>query len=360
MSLYTELPAGAQVAYSELYEVAQQLELHRSIASLRGSVHFKIVTGGKSYAYFIFQDVLTGRQQQLYLGPDSEKLRELAVRARESAPAGAVLKRQAGAAVSHGCASLIPKHYRIIRQLADAQFFRAGGLLIGSHAFTALGNMLGVRWSGGTHTLDIDFAHSGPRGNISVALPANLSINIHGAIQALEMGFLPTQSLRGGGTNSYANPAEPDLRLDFLTPARRDGAPIYDPNLKIDLQPLKFLDYLLEDSVQTVILHTQGAVVVNVPAPARFALHKLVVATKRTVTERAKSAKDRRQAASMLAYLMDQSRQDLIRAWEDLNSRGAGWSDPVATSIEWFAAQEDQDLRDMKPRLDQFQAALDS
>lgn len=84
-----------------------------------------------------------------------------------------------------------PKHFRIVKRLADYQFFRAGGLLVGTHAFLALGNQLGVAWSNGARTLDLDFAHAGPGGHVSVALPANLKANAHNALKSLEMGFLP-------------------------------------------------------------------------------------------------------------------------------------------------------------------------
>jgi hypothetical protein len=43
----------------------------------------------------------------------------------------------ARSALALGCTALLPRHYRVIRRLADYGFFHAGGLLIGSHAFLA-------------------------------------------------------------------------------------------------------------------------------------------------------------------------------------------------------------------------------
>ncbi|MCP5249404.1 MAG: hypothetical protein H6942_12870 [Candidatus Accumulibacter sp.] len=40
----------------------------------------------------------------------------------------------------------------MIKRLADYGFFRAGGLLIGTHAFIAIGNVLGVRWADSQRT----------------------------------------------------------------------------------------------------------------------------------------------------------------------------------------------------------------
>ena len=69
------------------------------------------------------------------------------------AGAAAALGPLARSASVLGCTPVLPRHYRVIRRLADYGFFHAGGLLIGTHAFLAYGNMLGVRWGGtGTHT----------------------------------------------------------------------------------------------------------------------------------------------------------------------------------------------------------------
>lgn len=50
------------------------------------------------------------------------------------------------------------------------------------------------------------------------------------------------------------------------------------PLLGVTAQPLKFLDDVLEDPTQTVLLSTAGHYcVVSVPSPARYAIHKLIV-----------------------------------------------------------------------------------
>ncbi len=336
MSMYSELSASAQAAYSELYEAAQRSELRRSIASLNGTVQFKSVAG-KRYAYFAYRDALDGRVQQLYIGPDSPAIKALQAKAQSTVPTQQALTRQAGAALSLGCSGTVAKHFRIIRQLADARFFRAGGFLIGSHAFHALGNMLGVAWHDGSRTLDIDFAHAGSRGHIAVALPALLDVDVHSAIDALKMGFLPYLNMRGDASGSYASPNEPDLRLDFLTPARRDERPVQDPVLKVTLQPIKFLDYLIEEPAQTLIMGDAGAVVVNIPSPGRFALHKLLVAAERPLSERAKSNKDIVQAATLLDYLLAQAPHELASAWSALDAKGTGWSKRVQRSLDRMA-----------------------
>jgi hypothetical protein len=95
------------------------------------------------------------------------------------------------AAIALGCIPMVPKHFRIIKRLAEYGFFRAGGILIVSQAFFALGNMLGMHWREGVAIPGVDFAKMGS--NISVALPASLNLNVRDALESLEMGLLSTE-----------------------------------------------------------------------------------------------------------------------------------------------------------------------
>ncbi len=64
---------------------------------------------------------------------------------------------------------------------------------------------------------------------------------------------------------------------------------------------------------------------VNVPSPERYALHKLLVFGERAGGFRAKSSKDLAQAACLADYLWDHRREALAEALKDLLSRGKGW-----------------------------------
>ncbi len=335
-SLYTELPAGAQASYSEAYEATRHAELHRSVASLSGSFQSKTIKG-KQYWYFAYRDAMDGRVRQIYVGPGSEQIE--ALKAQAAAPPAPGLSRFSAAALAHGCAGVIPKHFRIIRQIGDAGFFRAGGMLIGSHAFVAFGNLLGANWLQSTHTLDIDFAHAG-RAHISVALPADVQVNVRNAIESLAMGFLPSLGFGGSPSGTYVSSTEPDLRLDFLTPLGRDDAVVNDQNLGVSLQPLKFLEFLIERPTQVALLSEQGAVVVSVPDPARFALHKMIVAGERPVSERLKANKDLNQAAAIIECMLDQGYADKLQeVFEDLDARGPGWRSRFGRAMGRLAAQ---------------------
>src|SRR6185369_4616320 len=112
-----------------------------------------------------------------------------------------------------------------------------------THAFLALGNVLGVRWSEGQSTLDVDLAHAGP--NVSVALPADLKIDMHGALESLEMGLLPIIQFDGKVAAGSRSAKDRELRLDFVTALTRGRRPVVVPQLNLALEPLKFMELSL-------------------------------------------------------------------------------------------------------------------
>ena len=320
-ALYADLSLSAQTAYAQLLDAALGAELVRSVADLPGSFNAKTVKG-RTYWYFQYTEP-AGKLRQVYVGPDNDAVRALMARQRE-AGAAAALGPLARSALALGCTAVLPRHYRVIRRLADYGFFHAGGLLIGTHAFLAYGNMLGVRWGGQERTQDIDFAHAGKA--VSLVLPSDLQVKTDEAIESLNMGFLPVAGLSGRTGGAYLIPNEPEFRLDFLTPLHRGGAaPYVHPQLNITLQPLPFMEYSLEKFEQAVVFGNEGSVLVNVPSPERYALHKLLVFGERSGSFRAKSSKDLAQAACLAAYLWDHRREALADALKDLLSRGKGW-----------------------------------
>src|SRR5688500_14777331 len=148
---FQELPLSAQTAYAELAEQTRTFETTNALAGLVGSFH-KLTRKGRDYWYFAFRD-LTGKVRMSYVGPDDERVRALVARF-ESSRRPKALAPQSQAAIALGCIPLAPKHLRIVKRLADYGFYRAGGVLIGTHAFVAMGNLLGVRWTHGAATLD--------------------------------------------------------------------------------------------------------------------------------------------------------------------------------------------------------------
>jgi hypothetical protein len=318
---FAELSLAAQTAYSELAEQTRTFELTNALAGLVGTFQ-NLSRKGRTYWYFAYRD-LGGKVRMAYVGPNDERVRGLVERfqrTRRSKP----LAPQAKAALELGCAPTAPKHFRIIKRLAEYGFFRAGGVLVGTHAFVALGNLLGVRWADAAATLDVDFARAGR--NVSVALPADLRIDVHGALESLEMGLLPLAQFDGTAGAQYRNPSDQELRLDFVTSATRGGTPVVMRELNLALEPLKFMEFSLEGTTQGCLISRAGACTVNLPAPERYAVHKLIVYGERPVAERAKARKDLLQSAALASYFAHSDQAAVFNAaWRDALRRGKGW-----------------------------------
>lgn len=318
---FTELSLSAQTAYAQLLDATLSAEHLRSVADLPGSFAAKTVRGHK-YWYFQYTEP-SGKLRQVFVGPDVRAVHKLMDRKR-GASAREPLEPLARSAMALGCAGVLPRQFRVIRRMADYGFFQAGGVLIGTHAFLAFGNMLGVRWGSSNRTEDIDFAHAGKR--MALLLPSNLEVRTGDAIQSLEMGFLPVTGLASKTGAGYLNPKEPGFRLDFLTTRHRGGEePFEHKQLHVTMQPLKFMEFSLENVQQAALFCAEGSVLVNTPHPARYALHKLLIYGERAGAFRAKASKDLAQAAHILACLRPHRAAEIKEVWHDLTSRGKGW-----------------------------------
>jgi hypothetical protein len=222
-------------------------------------------------------------------------------------------------AIAAGCPSIVSAHAKVIERLADAGFFRAGGILVGTHVYMAYQNYLGVRWQSAAQTLDLDFAHAGR--NVSVAIPSDVTMDMGSEIEALQMGFVPVKSL-----TTYVKSDEKDLQIDFVTCMHRGGdTPVLIKTLNAVMQPLKFMEFSMDAPIQLTLLAQRGPITVNAPPPEKYALHKLLVYGERPQNMRVKASKDLDQAASLIEYLAENDADILAETWEKLLERGPGW-----------------------------------
>lgn len=313
---YTALSTVAQTAYAALAS-ASRLEDSRTVAELPGSFSKKVVKG-KEYWYYQTPD-LTGKQMQIFLGSASEELTRLIEQHRRGDGKKQHLRQLTRQAIAAGCPSIVPSHAKIIERLADAGFFRAGGILVGTHVYMAYQNYLGIRWQSAAQTADLDFAHAGR--NVSVAIPSDVTMDMGSEIEALQMGFVPVRSL-----TTYVKSDEQDVQIDFVTCMHRGGdTPVLIKTLNATMQPLKFMEFSMESPIQISLLAQRGAITVNAPPPEKYALHKLMVYGERSQSMRVKASKDLDQAASIIAYLSVNDADLLEESWQSLVRRGPGW-----------------------------------
>ena len=220
---------------------------------------------------------------------------------------------------------------RVLKALAEAGIFHADGVLVGTHAFVVIGNLLGVKWTGASlMTQDIDIA---AEANISVALP-DAAADVPGVLEGLEMGFLPVPHLDARKPSTSFKVRRRGLRVDLLTPlrGRRASGPLTLRRFNAAAQQLPFLDYLIERPVRGVVVNG-GGILVHVPDPARFGLHKLIVPGEREATSHTKREKDLRQAAQVLSVLLEERPGDINVAWDDIVRRGKCWTRRVMAGV---------------------------
>ena len=308
--------------YADLRERLQVNEAMRNIASLPGEFTTKRVKG---IIYHYFQATLLDGRAQIYLGPDNEAIRRL-IAARQAGAADAqadetLVQRLAAQVIAGGARPVQPDMARIIHRLADSGVFKVGGVLVGSVAFQVLGPHLGVDWVGAARTTqDVDLASD----TVAIAVP-DIQVDVPATMASLEMGFFPVPRLSPKeSSTSYAIRGK-TLRVDLLTPSRKGAsAPVFIRRLNAAAAPMKYLDYLVEEPIEAVLLAGTPCLV-RVPHPARYALHKLIVSQERDASVADKQAKDLLQARSLIALLQADRPGDLELAWEMLARRGASW-----------------------------------
>jgi hypothetical protein len=290
----------------------------------RGAFTTKQVKG-ETYLYFQASQP-GGSTRQYYLGRKTPTLdrivRGLEKRTVDAAADLARARRLVAQLRLGGANQTDSASARVIKGLAEAGVFDVGGVLVGTHAFVTLGNLLGVRWtSGSLRTQDVDIAGS-READIDVAVP-DIEADVPTALESLKMGFLPVPQLDPKEPSTSFKVRGQALRVDLLCPLR-DAVdnPVFLRRFKAAAQPLAFLDFVMEAPERAVVLDGDGSLV-NVPTPARFGLHKLAVSQLRPATFQSKAAKDIQQAGEVLKQVLENRPGDLELAWDAVDRRGA-------------------------------------
>lgn len=329
------IPLTYQTLYSELAQRSLDASFTAEFDPAGRFVSAEV--RGRRYWYF---DMPTegGAKTRTYVGPVDdteitrrvETFKDLKADIRERRRLVSTLVREA----------YLPRPERevgeVVQALAQAGFFRLRGVLVGTVAYQCYPPVLGMRLPGTSMvTGDADFAqfHS-----ISVAVEDTMPPVIE-TLKAVDATFreIPNRA-DGRFVTQYA--ARSGFRVEFLTPntgsADHESRPATMPALGgASAQPLRFLDYLIYRPIRAVMLHGAG-VPVAVPAPERFAVHKLIVASRRRADgdDTAKSGKDRAQAATVMEAMIETRRTDdlaeaFVEAWE----RGPAWAEAIARSL---------------------------
>ena len=328
------LPLSTTTLFQQFTEQVISDELSRDLGDLSGTFVFKEIKG-KTYCYLQYHEA--GKQKQAYVGPENEKTNELisnwdAIR-QESKLNQQRRREMCSMLKAGGMLTTDPSIAKVLAMFTDSGIFRMGVVLVGTQAFRSYGNMLGIKLAGTSlQTHDIDLAQDF---NINIALPNELNIDIADVIERAEMGFIPIPSLNNKQPSTSFKVRRKEIKLDLLTPliGKPEQGPIKSSSLNTYAHPLRFLDYLIDNPVQTVLIDNSG-LLVNVPHPARYALHKCIITNRRSITEKAKREKDLYQAQQLLEILLDDDSQAIISAWNELKPYGKNWQEHVIEGLK--------------------------
>ena len=242
-----------------------------------------------------------GKAEKYVAGPIGDAAADATARAlRDRIQAVAGAQKSIRLLAREGFKLADSKTYATVAVLGNHGLFRAGALLIGSHAYGAILNQLGVR-AAQYSTRDVDIAR-----NAALAFPAKPESSFLDMLQDTGIAFaeVPGLNRKRPGT-SFKEAGKSFFQVDLLVPATAghviDSVPV--PELKAHATALPYLRFLLGESQEAVVLAREGCCLVRVPTPERFALHRLIVSQLRKRSD--KAIKDVAQASVLLAVLVE-------------------------------------------------------
>ena len=309
----------AQAAYHDLLRSLKD----DAVSDIRGTPTH-VSRNGKIYWYDTYR--VGSDVKKRYIGEDSEELRarleqhqQLKAEADERRKNRTRLVRLLRA---EGFLNLDAATGSLMSAMAASGVFRLGGTIVGTHAFRLYEGELGVRYGLDlmAHTDDIDIASFS---RLSLALEDAATPPLEQVFR--DFSFVPQPSLQADKTWRWKQ-TRSDTLVEFLTPSFGEKEGVRElPALGVDAQGLHHLNYVIADPIKAAVTYRSG-VMVQIPQPERYAIHKLIVADRRRGGENAlKSEKDRRQAAFLIEVLAEDRPDELREAYEDARSRGPKW-----------------------------------
>lgn len=288
----------------------------------------------KSYWYAIVS--IGTKRFEKYLGPDNAETKnlisaekELWNRAKSETKTRAKLVAMY---IAGGGSTINTTDAKILTLVERSGAFMAGGVLVGTPAYRVLADVLGVQWPSDENmqTRDIDIAGDN-RYSVVIADKGRSLLQI---LKESNMGLLEIPSLNHKHPSTSYRLRSLDYQIDMLTPmlGKPDGSPILLKSLQLYAKPVRYMDFLLEHCQHAVIAANTG-IVVNVPSPGHFALHKLVISQRRPAIERLKSEKDIRQAENILQVLFDSRPGEVLLAYEDAEKMGTKFCKAIDKAI---------------------------
>lgn len=302
-----------QTLYSSVTEWASTLSsvpLHSP-----GSAAQKTVDG-KAYTYWRVY-FASGKHDETSLGRKGESATEAALETKmlQSAEMRMLatdvqILRKAGFTAADNSSALT------LATLFNAGIFSHGGVLVGSHAFGAILNSLGVHRPANDRTAILGFQRAWP---IELAIPRDRKMLgiLHDS--GIPLRDQPKADLRQPPISFKARGQL--IKVDLLVRGNDAQRAVPLPILHTHAIELPFFKYLVSHPSPGFILGKGNVIPVMLPEPARFALHKLIVSTLYDPSLALRADMDRTQGAVLIDALMEKFPAWLSAAAGDLETR---------------------------------------
>ena len=319
------IPINVQTLYADLL---QEIGLGEGEY---GSVSTRRIKG-KEYLYVTTKDGSVRHQRSI--GPASDP------DARAKAQAIRVAADQAR--VRRNTVSLLKKAYlpapsmvlgRVLEAVANAGLFKKGVVLIGTAAYQTYPCLVGAHLPAtAVMTNDADLL-------VSSFAADNEPHDMEKILQRADPTFKAVMSNDDKLPKVFKSAN--NFQVDIITKyGRGRKSPIIVDDLLCSAEALKFMEYLSGESVEAVALYGAG-VLVSVPPPTRYAVHKLLVAQERR-TNMLKRNKDLKQAKDLIEVFLETDSAAFEEALADARGRGPSWRKNIDASLREIRADKRQ------------------
>ncbi|RVU17141.1 GSU2403 family nucleotidyltransferase fold protein [Methylobacterium oryzihabitans] len=308
--------------------------------------------GKKDYFYYKGYERATdgapGKHKLIYVGPtDDPEVRRRVENFGRNKDLYRTRRELAATLRRSGLPAPSPIEGRILEAFASVDAW-SRIVLVGTLAYQSYSGPLAVLLDEAEYrTQDADFAE--------LVLPvARATIDLPALLQTVDPTFAPEfhpaeASVPVGFRNRMG------YKVELLVPSKGGPSPVHRSRVMANMgaQALKYLEFLVKDPVRSVALYDAG-IPVMVPAPERFAVHKLIVTCLRAGHDQAKVAKDIAQCGAIIAAKrLAGTTIDLGLAWTEAHRRGPKWRRFLALGAARLSADHRASLEDGIRRLAQ-------
>jgi hypothetical protein len=295
--LYRRHDPASQAKYQDAKRLARSQA--RVLAGTPGMLKQRTQSGNR---YWVREYIRAdGKKTDDYIGAVSAVKTATIDKLRGEIELGGALAAASAALRLFGYQRIDRKPAAVLQAFYNRGLFKGGLALVGSHAYGALLNELGIA-AGGYATQEIQVARAQP---LAVALPEDFSFEA--LLKESGLNFVPVPGMPSDRPSaSFKLPGAELLGVDLLVPGERTGAILPVKELHAYGQAIPLLDYLIDDDIPGVVLSPNQIIPVRVPAPERFAIHKLFSSQSRRA-DRGKASKDLVQAAVLVAAIEDET-----------------------------------------------------